>query len=212
MSFKIFVSSETSIGYLDLSVECSSSVSKDSDIIVSLFLIESNQNFLDESEDFRQRERICGPVLLSECCSNSGKKTSLMLTSPKLTSVKSSYLALDLEYRSRDSASPENEQLESGRKDSEEKSNEVAIADFVTNVQIVVYQYIPVMSETHLPTSCRLYLLENSEISRRLLKQFLDASYNRTCLGEDSEARKCLEVIVWIWTMMAYSEDIVRYE
>lgn len=210
MSFKIFVSSETAIGYIDLAVECSSSLSKDSDIVVSLYLIESNQNFIDEDETSKQQELICGPVLLSDCCSRDDNKASLMLTSSVLTSVKSSYLALELSYRSTGSADQVVEQSGVAKKGNEDKTHEMAIADFITNVQIVVYQYAPIMPDTHLPPSCRLYLLEDSEIKRRLIKQYLHASYNRTCLGEDSEARKCLEIIVWIWNMLTYSQDSVR--
>ena len=210
VSFKVFVSSETSVGYIDLSVECLSYITEESNIIVSLYLIKSN-HFLDDGEDSQQRELICGPIPLSDYCSDSPNNASVMLTSSQLTSVKSSYLSLDLEYRSKTSPVGKNELVGAARKGNEHSGSEIAIADFVTNVQIVVYQYTPVLSEAHIPASCRLYLLEDIEIKRRLLKQFLDASWNRTCLGEDSEARKCLEIIVWMWNMLAYSKDSVRY-
>lgn len=210
VSFKVFVSSETSIGYIDLSVECSSNITEDSNIIVSLYLVKSD-HFLDDGEDSQQRELICGPIPLSDYCLDSLNNASVMLTSSQLTSVKSSYLSLDLEYRSETNPVGKNEHIGAARKSSDHSGNEIAIADFVTNVQIVVYQYTPVLSDAHIPASCRLYLLEDMEIKRRLLKQFLDASWNRTCLGEDSEARKCLEIIVWLWNMLTYSNDSVRY-
>ena len=204
------MSSETAVGYIDLSIECCSSISKDSDVVVSLYLIHSN-HFLDDGEDSQQRELICGPILFSEYCSTSTKKASLMLTSSKLAAVKSSYLAIDLEYRSKQGSNVENEAASATGSNGESSGSVMAIADFMRNVQIVVYQYSPVMSDAHIPVSCRFYLLEDMEIKRRLLKQFLDASWKRKCIGEDSEASKCLEVITWIWNMLTYSKDSVRY-
>jgi len=209
VSFKVFVSSETAVGYIDLSIECCSSISEDSDVVVSLYLIHSN-HFLDDGEDSQQRELICGPILFSEYCSTSTKKASLMLTSSKLAAVKSSYLAIDLEYRSKQNSNVENEAASATGNSSESSGSVMAIADFVTNVQIVVYQYSLVISDAHIPVSCRFYLLEDTEIKRRLLKHFLDASWKRKCIGEDSEASKCLEVITWIWNMLTYSKDSVR--
>ena len=195
------------MGYIDLSVQCCQPITEDSNVIVSLYLIKSN-HFLEDSEDSRQRELISGPILLSEHCSSSSCKVSIMLTSSKLTMVKSSYLALDLEYQAKATSISDTKQNEAT---AEQSNNDMAIADFVTNVQIIVYQYSPVPSDSLIPASCRMYLIEDLEIKRRLLKQFLDASWNRTCLGEDSEARRCLEVIVWIWNMLTYSNESIRY-
>ena len=210
MSFKVFVSADTTIGYMDLTVECTSAITKDSNVVVSLYLIESNQSFLDEEEDCRQQELICGPIHLSDHCTIKDNKASLMLTSAKLASLKSSYLALDLEYRSTIKSSGI-EQAGAAKVECDNLINEMAIADFVTNVQIVMTQYVPIPPDSHLPSSCRLYLLEDAEIKSKLLKQFLHASYNRRCLGEESEGRKCLEIIVWMWNMMTFSNDSVRY-
>ena len=208
MTFKIFVSSETSIGYIDLAFECNTAISEESNLFVSLYLIEQNKNTAGKADDFSDRELICGPVLLSDYRSNEDCKASLMLTSPKLASVKSSYLALDLDYRPRDGSANQSEAGPNGEVD--KRPNKVAVADFISNIQIVIYQFLPAMPDSSLLPSCRLHLIEEREMQRKLLHQLVIDVYNGKCLGEDSEGRKCLEIFLWIWHILTFAEDSLR--
>ena len=212
VSFKILVSSETSIGYLDLAVECTSAICEDSNVLASLYMIEENLNEIeDDADEAKRKELLCGPIALWNFVSSDSCKAAVMLTTPKLLNVKSSYLALDLEYKSNSSANEETESACAVNEvDTDKKNYKVAIADFISNVQIVVYQSLPVIQGITLPVSCRKYLIENTNVQERLIKHLIASVHCGNFLSEDSEARKCLELVIWIWNILTFADDSVR--
>ena len=211
MSFKVFVGSDTSIGYFDLSVECISAITKNSEITVSLYLNnQTDSHSEDEPESSKQGDLLCGPFCLSESTTGEPCKANLMLTSPRLITVKSSYFVLEFNYHSQKSTDVDVDEEHNVSSTNSLPAHKEAIADFIKNIQLVVHQFAPPVSTTTLPPSSRSYMLESSELQEKLLLHLITAVNGGLFVAEDSEARNCLELFVWIWNICSLEKKDVR--
>ena len=204
----MFVGSETAIGYMDISVECTSQITDTNDIVVLLYAVDHSQSYRrDEGED-EPGQLICGPALLSEFKLFKGSKASLTLSSKKLISIKSSYFLLKLERTSvtgtiQPSGSKDSQNEPSASTTIKEKGVDVpgvGIADFVYSIRMVVHQFNSLSSYSpSLPSSCRTFMLESVEFQEKLVEYLLMSTENDKQVHEGSDARMSIELITWIW-------------